>query len=171
MKKLTAVLCALLITATLLTIVASAVVNLPVLKRNGNNNATVVRLAQAMLNNAGHYNLYTDGDFDKDTETAVNHFQKKIMGIAPTNTVNKATWIALFNKNTVQQGSRGKVVSCLQIMLNKVMKSGLAVDGAFGKNTKTAVKQFQKSCSLTQDGVVGIQTWTKLIIQYCNKCN
>jgi hypothetical protein len=37
------------------------------------------------------------------------------------------------------------------------------VDGAFGKDTDAAVKQFQKENGLVQDGIVGPKTWYALI--------
>ena len=36
------------------------------------------------------------------------------------------------------------------------------VDGIFGANTETAVKKFQKDLGLTQDGIVGPETWDKI---------
>lgn len=38
-----------------------------------------------------------------------------------------------------------------------------ATDGKFGTGTETAVKNFQKSKKLKQDGIVGQSTWTKLL--------
>jgi N-acetylmuramoyl-L-alanine amidase len=40
---------------------------------------------------------------------------------------------------------------------------GLTKDGAFGPNTKKAVSDFQRANGLTADGVVGNNTWSKLI--------
>jgi len=37
-----------------------------------------------------------------------------------------------------------------------------AVDGVFGENTKAAVKAFQRSVGLPDDGIVGSNTRTKL---------
>jgi peptidoglycan hydrolase-like protein with peptidoglycan-binding domain len=41
----------------------------------------------------------------------------------------------------------------------------IAVDGAFGPQTEAAVKSFQQSKGLTVDGIVGPQTWPKLVVQ------
>jgi len=44
----------------------------------------------------------------------------------------------------------------------------LTVDGKMGKQTRTAVKDFQKANSLQADGKVGKKTWT-LLEPYLNK--
>ncbi len=41
----------------------------------------------------------------------------------------------------------------------------VAVDGIFGPLTEAAVEAFQQSKGLTADGIVGPNTWPKLIIQ------
>jgi peptidoglycan hydrolase-like protein with peptidoglycan-binding domain len=41
----------------------------------------------------------------------------------------------------------------------------VAVDGIFGPNTEAAVKAFQQSNGLAADGIVGPQTWPKLVVQ------
>lgn len=41
----------------------------------------------------------------------------------------------------------------------------VAVDGIFGPNTEAAVKAFQQSKGLAADGIVGPQTWPKLVVQ------
>ncbi len=41
----------------------------------------------------------------------------------------------------------------------------VTVDGIFGPNTEAAVKAFQQSKNLPADGIVGPQTWPKLVVQ------
>ena len=44
----------------------------------------------------------------------------------------------------------------------------VAVDGIFGPITEGAVKDFQQSKGLAADGIVGPQTWPKLVVQVQN---
>jgi Putative peptidoglycan binding domain len=46
--------------------------------------------------------------------------------------------------------------------LRRTPNPGLTVDGAFGSQVETAVKQFQQGAGLTVDGIVGPATWTAL---------
>ena len=39
----------------------------------------------------------------------------------------------------------------------------MGADGTFGKQTLAAVKQFQKDCGIKVDGIVGKDTWGKLL--------
>ncbi len=64
---------------------------------------------------------------------------------------------------TVQQGASGERVKTIQYLLNS-RGAGLAVDGAFGAGTNTAVRNFQSSKGLSVDGVVGPATWQALIV-------
>lgn len=58
---------------------------------------------------------------------------------------------------TIRKGSRGESVKKLQQILK------INVDGIFGTNTETAVKQFQLKNGLVADGIVGSKTWDKLL--------
>lgn len=68
------------------------------------------------------------------------------------NPVNFGSW------GTMKQGSRGDDVRELQEQLNKTTGSHLATDGIFGRDTAKAVKQFQDSKKLDDDGIVGKNT-------------
>ena len=59
--------------------------------------------------------------------------------------------------------STGEEVKTVQLLLNAMNYGKLTVDGIFGEATDTAVKKFQKSRKLTQDGIVGKDTWKYLL--------
>ncbi|MEU8763625.1 penicillin-insensitive murein endopeptidase [Streptomyces sp. NPDC048659] len=59
-------------------------------------------------------------------------------------------------------GNRGSDVVALQYLLGAHGQS-VTADGVFGSGTATAVKSFQSSQGLTADGVVGPNTWGKLV--------
>lgn len=59
-------------------------------------------------------------------------------------------------------GSKGDDVKKLQTELNKY-GYGLDVDGSFGQKTNDAVRDYQSKNGLSVDGVVGNNTWGKLV--------
>ena len=67
---------------------------------------------------------------------------------------------------TLKLGSKGKAVRELQTLLNRtpaVQRTGcLIIDGDFGKRTHQAVRVFQISQKLTNDGVVDDPVWESL---------
>ncbi|HSZ42222.1 MAG TPA: peptidoglycan-binding protein [Trebonia sp.] len=64
----------------------------------------------------------------------------------------------------VQSGNTGEQVYAVQYLLNQQIGAGLVIDGIFGPKTKAAVEAFQKKETLPIDGIVGPQTWPKLIV-------
>lgn len=64
---------------------------------------------------------------------------------------------------TVRRGDTGERVRTVQYLLRERSYS-VTVDGIFGSGTETAVRNFQSANGLTSDGVVGAQTWERLII-------
>lgn len=62
----------------------------------------------------------------------------------------------------IKFGSTGSAVIKLQQRLRDLGFNPGAVDGVFGENTKAAVKAFQRSVGLQDDGIVGTNTRTKL---------
>lgn len=69
---------------------------------------------------------------------------------------------ALENFATIRRGDRGNFVTILQYLLNEY-GANLSPDGIFGTNTETAVRTFQANNGLTQDGIVGRNTWNALL--------
>lgn len=68
----------------------------------------------------------------------------------------------LSNYPTIRSGSSGNFVEILQYLL-KWYGANLSVDGVFGGNTQRAVLEFQRNNKLTADGIVGRNTWNKLL--------
>ena len=64
----------------------------------------------------------------------------------------------------VRRGDNIFPVRPLQQLL-RARNHPVAVDGIFGPQTEGAVKAFQQSKGLTADGIVGPNTWPKLVVQ------
>lgn len=90
------------------------------------------------------------------TECNAQGFSKQTVdGIAGKNT--------LAGCPTVRQGARGGITKLLQERLNALGFNCGTVDGIFGGNTANAVKAFQRAKGLSVDGIVGQNTWRKLL--------
>ncbi|WP_055495373.1 peptidoglycan-binding protein [Streptomyces sp. TP-A0356] len=76
------------------------------------------------------------------------------------------------DRPTISYGSSGPIVKQAQCELNGVIHAGLAVDGAFGRATENATKEFQMKCGLVKDGIIGPKTWARLndIFYYHARC-
>jgi peptidoglycan hydrolase-like protein with peptidoglycan-binding domain len=68
----------------------------------------------------------------------------------------------LSTRPNLQRGDRGDNVRDLQTMLQQTGHLPGGIDGVFGFSTQAAVKSFQRSAGLNQDGVVGPATWAAL---------
>lgn len=73
--------------------------------------------------------------------------------------INKVT----VTLDTLKNGSKGEQVKTLQIILNTIGYSCGKADSDFGDKTLKAVKKFQVANKLVGDGVVGKNTWNKLL--------
>ena len=64
---------------------------------------------------------------------------------------------------TLKKGARGNITKLVQEKLVSLGYNTNGIDGIFGSATKNAIISFQKSNGLVADGIVGINTWRKLI--------
>ena len=64
---------------------------------------------------------------------------------------------------TLRKGASGNITKLLQEKLVKLGYNTNGVDGIFGSGTYTAVREFQKTRGITADGIVGQDTWRKLL--------
>ena len=153
--------------------------------RSGNRGA-VVESMQSDLNVVGKVytaipSLTEDGKFGSGTGTALRIFQKlfnlssdSVMGEVSFNKLAEATAAvgasaplqvpAPYGGTALKNGSTGDEVRMVQSFLS--VQGGCVpvptIDGQFGPNTESSVKAFQKKAGLTQDGIVGNQTWNAL---------
>lgn len=127
------------------------------------NKGNVARI-QAILNDKYGLSIAVDNIYGNETkkslvkglQTELNkQFGSKLAvdGIFGTNTYN-----ACIN---VRKGAEGNITYLIQAML--VCHSfDIDADGIFGNATETAVREFQKRNGLSQDGIVGKNTFNKL---------
>lgn len=62
----------------------------------------------------------------------------------------------------LQYGDKGEEVKYLQKLLKEKLYLWEDIDGIFGKNTKDAIKTFQRDNGIIADGKVGQKTWDNL---------
>ena len=128
---------------------------------------------------------FCDSEIDAglyNCETMANAIVKGLIGevketVQPTPTPEPQpkpvdNWVARLNTEiarqgfngypTVKKGAKGNITRLIQERLNSVGFS-LTVDGIFGKKTKDAIIVFQRNRGLTQDGIVGKNTWEWLL--------
>ena len=76
-------------------------------------------------------------------------------GIAGSNTLNGCP--------TLRKGARGNITKLLQEKLVSLGYNTNGVDGIFGSGTDNAVRLYQKANRLVVDGIVGKNTWRKIL--------
>ena len=74
-------------------------------------------------------------------------------------------WKDSLGTQTMQKGANGESVSALQSALNEKLGLSLETDGKFGRDTISAVKDFQRQNGLTADGIVGKDTRDALLAE------
>ena len=63
----------------------------------------------------------------------------------------------------VKKGARGNITKLLQEKLVSLGYNTNGVDGIFGPGTDNAVRLYQKANRLVVDGIVGKNTWRKIL--------
>ncbi len=141
-----------------------------------------------------------NGFFDASTQAAVRQFQR-IFNLTPDGIVGKATWYKIkqiYNavKKVSELYSEGITISEVERIFSEVLKRGsrgndvraiqyflafigyfndrlpeISVDGIFGPATENAVRAFQQQYGLTVDGIVGRQTWYRILDVYNSTLN
>lgn len=119
--------------------------------------ASKIRALQWLLTQHS-FTTAADGVYGAGTTAHVKAFQTQA-GLTADGQAGPNTLGALVV--LTQQGQSGANVRSVQELLSGAGHS-VGVDGEFGGGTATAVRSFQASAGLGQDGVVGPQTWAAL---------
>ncbi|MDF5715473.1 MAG: peptidoglycan-binding protein [Rhizonema sp. NSF051] len=124
------------------------------------------RLAQFDRALSSPKNISETGHFDPNTLMAVKYLQ--CLAFLPVDgVVGPKTWAFLCDGPAslprLRLGTASSVVKAVQEALKDVGYYRGAVDGVFGAKTTVAVQNFQKSCEIVADGVMGWETWNELI--------
>ncbi|MBQ6232158.1 MAG: peptidoglycan-binding protein [Clostridia bacterium] len=142
-----------------------------------------VYILKVILNDKGYLNPISSplGYFDSATTTALGQFQKKnnIKVTSKTDANTKAAlWgepyeetaydidaseTAPYSKPKLKYGSHGTYVRIAQQHLLAAGCMTGSADGVFGAKTLAAVKKFQSLNGLKEDGIIGEDTWAKLV--------
>lgn len=159
----------------------------------GSAGASVEKM-QAKLNQIGM--IYTsinavavDGKFGQNTADAVRRFQRQF-GLSADEKIGPKTWDAivgvciLVTRGTpptvstsypgyiLNTGSAGDYVRYVQSYLNRISERSapgfraVVVDGRYGSATKALAISFQSRVGLKADGIVGPDTWSKMLKYY-----
>ncbi|MEB3232271.1 MAG: peptidoglycan-binding protein, partial [Leptolyngbyaceae bacterium] len=137
-----------------------------------------VETLQNQLTRLGYYDGPITGYFGSLTEAALIRFQSA-QGLTADGIVGSATESALDralgqssstagsaapnpNDGVWEVGEAGATVTTIQRQLQVLGFYNAPIDGDFGSNTEAAVRDFQRSRSLTVDGKVGPQTMATL---------
>ncbi|MBE9128541.1 MULTISPECIES: N-acetylmuramoyl-L-alanine amidase [unclassified Coleofasciculus] len=104
--------------------------------------------------------LPEDGSIDDETKAATKTFQAMV-GVTPTGIGGPTTWQVIDQILAMpvlrENHASGSIVKYLQ------RRVGSEADGIFGPGTAAAVQRFQQQQGITVDGIVGAQSWAKLL--------
>ena len=125
-----------------------------------------VKELETLLAHWAYYFGPIDGIFGIQVQNAVKGYQHRVF-LIEDGTVGSMTWQALYsgapvNMPILMNGSSGNAVKIVQNVLKLNGYYFGFVDGFFGTMTDVAVRYFQLSKGLPQDGIVGYNTWHAL---------
>lgn len=156
-----------------------------------------VKALQQRLKDLGYYNSTVDGEFGPLCDAAVRQFQSK-NSLTVDGICGEQTWNKAFSSSAIKNDSsstttpttptaasstvvkyvrdlyltspnmQGNDVKNLQTKLKNLGFYTGSIDGIFGNDCSNAVKKYEKSIGVTQDGKVTAAIWLKLFGKLTN---
>lgn len=108
----------------------------------------------------------SDVDLNRATQTHYGQWNaapKPSVPSTPSKPSTDWTQELIMSLPTLRRGSDGSAVKRLQGLLHAAGQRDSAIDGDFGSGTERAVRDFQRTKKIGVDGIVGRNTWTRLI--------
>ncbi|MDF1510083.1 peptidoglycan-binding protein [Robertmurraya sp. DFI.2.37] len=121
---------------------------------------------QQWLNEKYKTGLVVDGIYGAKTKTgAIKALQTELNKQYNARLVVDGIWGSKTKAaiRSVRKSARGNIVFIIQGLLYCLGYSPQGFDGVFGDNTMVAIKAFQRDRKLSQDGIVGKNTFEKLL--------
>jgi peptidoglycan hydrolase-like protein with peptidoglycan-binding domain len=123
-----------------------------------------VKAAQCMLKTQGYYDGALDGVFDDPVANAVLAFRRD-HGMDANHALGPAAYTALASAGStriIKFGAASNMVRRLQRALNAATGAGLSVTGVYSKDTRAAVRGYQRQLGRAATGVVTLALWHRL---------
>ncbi len=121
--------------------------------------------------------LTVDGRYGSGTASTVMQYQV-LNGLSMDGLIGRNTWDSIVGEyntliggSALRPGSRGEDVRHMQRRLNELARIYTAInpqnaDGIYGDHTTNAVRRFQEQFGLSADGILGLNTWNKIVSVY-----
>ena len=143
-------------------------------------NAPTTRTLRSVLEKSGEFEILTDAkyltsdQYIQRSDILCKEGSHTVMVLENGSKANQEMVVSKLESPTIYcsvrlprlvKGRKGDSVKALQtILVGYGYSCGkYGIDGDFGEDTLSAVKKFQKDMGMTVDGIVGPQTWAKLL--------
>lgn len=146
---------------------AETIPGLPIsVSHRGSMVRAVQRRINATLSLTGRNAIAVDGQFGQATKRRLREAQTRL-GLPPTGTVDRATWLALGLGNQpdaakLTPGTRHPSVRTVHSSLAKVLGRPVPASDFYSASTAALVRTFQKRSKIPVTGNVDAVTWTML---------
>lgn len=124
-------------------------------------NSSSAAASTTVNNNTTNANTNTDNSNSSGSATASSNEKSSPASSSSTDSTNNTYANVKFSR-TISINAQGDDVKRVQYLLKSKNLYLGNITGTYDANTQEAVKAFQKSMSIGQDGVIGPSTWAKL---------
>lgn len=137
---------------------------------NSSTDKTTVKYGQNFLNALYNLSIAIDGSFGAESKKASvkalqTEYNKQYGAKLTVDGSYGPKTQAISSKHNLRKGASGNITRIMQICLigHGYSVGSNGADGSYGSNTVEGLKKFQKAKGITADGILGVNTWKKLL--------